>query len=69
MLSCKEDVKGSTCEERCDIHVWSGACDHGESSDAEKRYLCDLCETIPVLDHEVKHEIFPHVSGDYEVMS
>jgi len=69
MLSCKEESKSSSCEERCDIHVWSGACDHGVSSDAEKRYLCDLCETIPVLDHEVKHEIFPHVSGDYELMS
>jgi len=69
MLSCKVDFNGSSCEERCDIHVWSGACDHGEGADTEKRYLCDLCETIPVLDHEVKHEIFPHVSGDYELMS
>lgn len=67
MLSCKEESCKS--EERCDIHVWSGACDHGEGNDAETRYLCDLCETIPVLDHEVKHEIFPHVSGDYDNMS
>ena len=69
MLGCKEDSKGSTCEERCDIHIWSGTCDHGEDVGTEMRYLCDLCESIAVLDHEVKHEIFPHVSGDYDLLS
>lgn len=69
MLTRKEGLKSPIGEERCDIHVWSGACDHGESNDTEKRYLCDLCENIAALDHEVRHEIFPHVSGDYENMS
>jgi hypothetical protein len=67
MLGCKEE--GFSGEGRCDIHVWSGSCDHGENVSAEKRYLCDLCESITVLDHEVRHEIFPHVSGDYELLS
>jgi hypothetical protein len=56
-------------EERCDIHVWSGDCDHGPGGDKGERYLCELCETIPVLDHEIRHEIFPHVSGDYDLLS
>jgi len=68
-LSSNEELKCSTDRERCDIHVWSGACDHGEYDDAGSRYLCDLCENIAVLDHEVRHEIFPHVSGDYDNMS
>lgn len=55
-------------EERCDIRVWSGACEDGTDNDTSEKYLCKLCETIPSLDHEVRHEIFPHVSGDYELM-
>lgn len=54
--------------ERCDIKVWSGACDSGSDTDTPDKYLCRLCETIPGLDHEVRHEIFPHVSGDYDRM-
>jgi len=69
MLTGKGVLTGAGDEERCDIHVWSGACDHGEYSDSGERYLCELCENIADLDHEVRHEIFPHVSGDYENMS
>lgn len=54
--------------ENCDIRVWSGACDHGPDKESSEKYLCNLCETIPGLDHEVRHEIFPHVSGDYDRM-
>lgn len=53
-------------DERCDIRVWSGACDHGAATARDTRFRCDLCETIAVLDHEVRHELFPHVSGDYD---
>lgn len=60
---------GTKESERCDIHVWSGACEHVDIEGSSARYLCDRCETIANLDHEVKHEIFPHVSGDYELMS
>jgi hypothetical protein len=69
MLTGKEELKSSTGKERCDIHVWSGACDHGEDVGTEKRFLCDLCENIAGLDHEVSHEIFSHVSGDYDNLS
>ncbi len=70
MLTGKEELrKDSPSEERCDIHVWSGACDHADFDDSGKRYLCDLCENIAALDHEVSHEIFSHVSGDYDNLS
>lgn len=65
MLTGKEGLN----EERCDIHVWSGACDHGKDDRSGDRYRCDLCEEIAVLDHEIRHEIFPHVSGDYDNLS
>lgn len=55
-------------EERCDIHVWSGACDHGEGESGD-RYLCELCETVADLDHEVSHEAGSHLSGDYQSLS
>lgn len=59
---------GAAHEERCDIRVWSGSCEHGSDS-GEDQYLCPLCETVATLDHEVKHDTFPHVSGDYENLS
>ena len=69
-MSAKNSISAKTEEKEisCDVRVWSGACDHGaDSGDAEK-YLCSVCEAISGLDHEVRHEIFPHVSGDYERM-
>jgi len=66
-VGTKESTAAVT-EERCDIRVWSGACDRGTVNDSSERYLCQLCETIPSLNHEVRHEIFPHVSGDYDLM-
>lgn len=55
--------------ERCDIKVWSGACEHGSFSDNEEKYLCEACETIPKLDHEVRRDGFVHVSGDTDMLS
>ncbi len=49
----------------CDVRVWSGACDRGPDHDTPEKYLCQYCETLTGLDHEVRHDIFPHVSGDY----
>lgn len=51
-------------QERCDIRVWSGECRQGEDAASGTKYLCATCETISNLDHEMHHEIFPHVSGD-----
>lgn len=53
----------------CDIRIWSGECEHSTFTSSEDKYLCELCEKIPDLDHEVRHDIFPYVSGDYENLS
>lgn len=51
-------------QERCDIRVWSGECRQGGDAAGGSEYLCATCGTIANLDHEMHHEIFPHVSGD-----
>lgn len=51
-------------DDRCDTRIWSGVCEHDESSPGSEKYLCVACGKIPVLDHEVRHELFPHISGD-----
>ncbi|KAF0219463.1 MAG: hypothetical protein FD174_1923 [Geobacteraceae bacterium] len=56
-------------EDRCDTKVWSGECQHGDYATSGEKYLCTLCGTIRNLDHEVHHEIFPHVSGDTDNLS
>ena len=56
-------------KERCDTRVWSGECEHGDYSASGDKYLCKVCGTIEKLDHEVNHEVYPHVSGDYDNMS
>lgn len=48
----------------CDSRTWSGECLRIEETNSGTKYLCDACGKIAVLDHEVHHEIFPHVSGD-----
>lgn len=66
MLNKREKLTGtSASEDRCDVRVWSGACEHTDSATGREEYLCPLCETVADLNHEIRHEIFPHVSGDY----
>ena len=55
--------------ERCDTKVWSGECAHSGDTSGGKEYLCTVCGTIRGLDHEVHHEVFPHVSGDTDNLS
>jgi hypothetical protein len=50
--------------DRCDIKVWSGACEHASYSDLSEKYLCDACGTITGMDHEVSHKGFIHIKGD-----
>ena len=50
--------------ERCDTKVWSGDCRHDDYTTSGDKYLCVTCGTIRNLDHEVKHESFPHIVGD-----
>ena len=53
----------------CDIKIWSGDCEHTASLNSGDKYLCDVCETIPGLEHEVRPAALPYVSGDYDTLS
>ncbi|MDA8414602.1 MAG: hypothetical protein M0023_12560 [Desulfobacteraceae bacterium] len=53
----------------CDIRVWSGECEHTTSLNSGDKYLCDVCETVSVLEHEVRPAALPYVSGDYDKLS
>lgn len=55
--------------ERCDIRVWSGDCKQSSFADTSEKYMCVSCGIISNLDHEVRSDIFPHVSGDYDNLS
>lgn len=61
------NAKGT--EERCDTKVWSGACERSDYENSSDKYLCVACGTLGNLDHEVRHEVFPLVSGDYDNLS
>ncbi len=50
----------------CDIRVWSGACEHATYQDLGEKYLCEICTPLTQLNHEVKHEYYSNVSGDYD---
>ena len=50
----------------CDVRIWSGDCEHATSEDLSDKYRCDICESIPGLDHEVKRAAMPYISGDYD---
>jgi len=56
-------------EEGCDIRTWSGECQHSSYTSSGDKYVCVTCGKITDLDHEVRHEGFPHVSGDYDNLS
>ena len=58
-------LKKAAQEEGCDSRVWSGDCQHSDTNKGNE-YLCVSCGKIPGLDHQVNHEIFPYVSGDYD---
>lgn len=51
-------------EETCDVRVWRKECERTDYTAKGEKYLCATCEKIHNLDHEVHHEIFPHVHGD-----
>lgn len=51
--------------ERCDIRIWSGDCKQSSFSNKSEKYLCVSCGMISDLNHEVRRDMFPHVSGDY----
>jgi hypothetical protein len=53
----------------CDVRIWSKDCEHKNFNDIGDKYRCDVCETIPVLNHEVHRAAMPYVSGDYDNLS
>lgn len=53
----------------CDVRIWSGDCNHSTSQYSGDKFLCDVCESIPKLDHEVRPAALPYVSGDYDNLS
>jgi len=53
----------------CDVRIWSKDCEHATYLDSGDKYLCDICETVPVLNHEVRRAALPYVSGDYDNLS
>jgi hypothetical protein len=56
-------------DELCDIRVWSGDCEHTTSLSSGDKYLCDICESVRGLEHEVRPAALPYVSGDYHNLS
>jgi hypothetical protein len=64
----KSELTGSS-GTGCDVKVWSGSCERSEYTDQGDKYLCTTCGTIAGLNHEVHHEVFPHVCGDEDNLS
>jgi hypothetical protein len=70
MLDTKStSLTGGERDDFCDIRVWSGDCEHTTSLYSGDKYLCDICETIPGLEHQVIPAALPYVSGDYHNLS
>ena len=59
----------ATGKQDCDIKVWSDSCRRDEYTTNTDKYLCASCGKIEVIDHEMHHEHFPHLSGDTDNMS
>jgi hypothetical protein len=56
-------------QERGDIKIWSEECRNSSYTNSGDQYLCTSRGIIPALNHEVRHETFPYVSGNYENLS
>lgn len=67
--SAEKTVLSEAPGEGCDVRVWCNECKRSEYVTSGDKYLCSYCGKILDLDHEVRHEIFPHVSGDYDKLS
>ncbi len=55
--------------ERCDIRIWSSDCKQDDAQSKSAKYLCKACGTLDNLEHEVSHEFYSNVSGDYHKLS
>lgn len=56
-------------EGSCDVKIWCSECQKSDYKTLGEKYLCVTCGKIIGLNHEVRHEIFPHVSGSDDVSS
>ena len=64
----REETRAVT-EERCDVRVWSGACVKNDYTDTSDKYLCEVCGELANLNHEMRHDTFPYISGDKDFLS
>ncbi len=65
----RDSAAGAERDGACDIRIWSKECEHRDFKDISDKYRCGVCETIPVLNHEVHRAAMPYVSGDYDRLS
>jgi len=47
-----------------DSRIWCEECKKSDYTTVGDKYLCTSCGKSLHLNHEVHHEIFPHVVGD-----
>ena len=52
-----------------DSRIWCEECKKSDYTTVGDKYLCTLCGKSLHLNHEVHHEIFPHVVGDTDNLS
>ena len=55
--------------EECDVRIWSAECQRDEFATEGEKYMCVSFGKIAGLNHEVHHEVFPHISGDDDNLS
>jgi hypothetical protein len=56
-------------KERCDIRIWSGDCKQDGALSEDEKYLCKPCGKLDDSVHEVRHDFYSYVSGDYHNLS
>ena len=52
-----------------DCRIWCEECKKSDYTTVGDKYLCTSCGKSLHLNHEVHHEIFPHVVGDTDNLS
>jgi len=55
---------GDNEQKKCDSRIWCAACERSNYITLGDKYLCANCGKVMESDHEMHHEIFPHIVGD-----
>ncbi len=56
-------------EESCDTRIWCEECKRSDYTTEGEKYLCVSCgKLLNKGEHEVHHEVFPHVVGDKDIL-